>query len=259
MGGMLDIESVNTKSAGSMLSTQLSATPQFAGLADDILQQVMVDSFAVTLSANEHLSFCGDGLTHYHLLEFGQVQLYRPSHTGEEKVFHIAHAGELFFEYAVFLPKPIAPLSALALSDCRLHQLSASALHAALTQSDKLVLQLLQSVSTNLYHAINRIDTLTISNASQRLVLYLLEFMQHHDSAKFHLDVSQKMLSKQLNVAPETLSRMLSKLCDSGFLSYQRGQVCIHDADKLKQYVELPITDCDCQSHYRNQGELLGC
>lgn len=241
------------------LTQQLLATPQFSGLTDTILDSLIKDSVLFTLATQEHLLFCGDNINHYYLLESGQIQLYRPSFTGEDKVFHIVHAGQLFFENTVFLPEPIAPLSVFLLSDCRIWQLSANALLACVSSHPQMVHQLLQSMSISLYHAINRIDTLTISNASQRLVLFLLEFMQRHKSASFTLDVTQKILAKQLNVAPETLSRMINKLCESGFIRYQRGEVHIIDTNKLKASVGLPTTNCNCQNYYQNQGELLGC
>lgn len=69
---------------------------------------------------------------------------------------------------------------------------------------------MLEGMAVRISQSLHRIDLLTVGNAAQRLVLYLLDVYLQQGSAWLTLPASQAVLSRQLNITPETLSRQLS-------------------------------------------------
>lgn len=225
-------------------------TTIFANIDSQIKALLIQDSSVIRLNKKGHLLHCGDPLCHYYYVIDGSLQLYRPTLEGEEKVFYSVKSGDIFFESEVFLPDPVATFSVLASEPCSILQLSSKRLIQSVEKSPTLAKNLLQQLGTYYYRAINRIDTLTISNASQRLVLYLFELSDLYQTTQFDLPSTQKCLAKQLNIAPETLSRIIHKLCETHYLTYHNGHFQIIDADKLKKLVDLPPHTCSCQAAY---------
>lgn len=219
----------------------------------DIKELLLGDSVVIQLDKKGHLVYCGDPLSHYYFLIEGSINLYRPTPEGDEKVFAKVESEEVFYESEVFLPEPIATFSAIATEPCVVLQLSSARLIECAAKSAYLASTLLRRCSTHYYQAINRIDTLTTSNASQRFVLYVSELINSYQSNQFELPSTQKHLAKQLNIAPETLSRIIHKLCDTDYLKYDNGHLQVIRPNELRAFVGLPITLCSCQAANANQ------
>ncbi len=78
-----------------------------------------------------------------------------------------------------------------------------------------------------------------MKNAGQRLVSYLLE---QHKSQKTHwltLPVAHSVLAGQLNIAPETLSRLFKSLRQLEAISGKRETVVLLDIEKMCEFVKL--------------------
>lgn len=57
------------------------------------------------------------GAAHYfYLVTTGAINLYRPSYSGDRKIFRVVEDGDLLVETAMFLDPPEYPLSAQAVS-----------------------------------------------------------------------------------------------------------------------------------------------
>ncbi len=220
----------------------------FQEVETDIRTLLIEDSLVIELNKKKHLLYCGDSLSHYYFLVAGGINLYRPTPEGDEKVFGNVESEQVFYESEVFLAEPIATFSAIVTKPSIILQLSSARLIECVAKSSYLASTLLRRCSTDYYQAINRIDTLTTSNASQRFVLYLSELINTYQSTQFELPSSQKQLAKQLNIAPETLSRIIHKLCDTDYLKYDNGQLQVIQPNKLRAFVGLPINLCSCQA-----------
>ena len=106
-------------------------------------------------------------------------------------------------------------------------------------------MQLLSAMSLKLVDSVDRIDQLTLSSAGQRLVVFLLQLQQQQGSRWLTLPISYTILSRQLNIAPETLSRLLQKFRAQGLISGKRKTLVLLDTDGLCDLVELPRPDRD--------------
>ncbi len=204
------------------------------------VDQLKVDMKSRRLKANKHLFREGEPANHFFELLSGTIRLYRLSPEGDEKVFQQVTAGSMLAEAAMFMSPNQYPVSAKAEYDCELNVYSRDALIDLCTSSSDFSLNLLTSMSVRLHQVLNRVDQLTLKNAGQRLVVYLLEQYQQQKTQWLTLPVSRSILATQLNIAPETLSRLFSKFKSEETISGKRQTVVLMDIDKMCYSVGLP-------------------
>lgn len=182
----------------------------------------------------------GEDALAFYVIAQGEVHLFRFSPQGDEKVFQILGDGDLLAEAAMFLTPAVYPMTARAERDSMLFAVPREALLSLCESSPPLMLKLLAGLSRRLYQAMNRIDHLTMNNAGQRLVAYLLELRAQRHGNWIDIPVSLAVLAGQLGMAPETLSRLLQKFRQDGLISGKGRTLVLLDADALREKVALP-------------------
>ncbi|WP_344797815.1 Crp/Fnr family transcriptional regulator [Litoribacillus peritrichatus] len=193
------------------------------------------------LKAGKHLFHEGEEADYFYQLTSGVINLYRLSPEGDEKVFQQVRNGDTIAESAMFMKPNVYPVSARAEQDCELLIFSRLALLDLCKDNPDYAMQLLSAMSTRLHQTVNRIDQLTLKNAGQRLVAYLLEQHQLQHSEWLTLPVSHSILAGQLNIAPETLSRLFQRLRQAEAISGKRQTVVLLDIKKMCDLVNLPL------------------
>ena len=147
----------------------------FASLDERQFARVAAAAHPLELPENGHLFHFGDPARYFYWLEAGQIQLYRLSPGGEEKVIEIIQPGQTFAEAVMFLQMPVYPVSAKAVFASRLWRIDMAVFLALLQESNPLCLNLLGGMSRRLHGAISDIDQLTLQNASMRVIQLLLQ------------------------------------------------------------------------------------
>lgn len=243
-----------------MLQESLRKTHLFAPLCPDELDMLTAGAAPVHLTYNSHLFHIGEQLDAYYWVASGRLRLYRMTHEGEEKVFHLLGEGDLVAETIMFAPQCRSPLSAVAITECLLFRLAREHLLALVDQSPPFARHLLEEMSARLYQAVNRIDQLTVNNASQRLVLYLIELYQQQQNLSLKLPVNCRTLARQLSVTPETISRLLKFFRREELICVKGDTWVLHDLDRLCAVVHLPLpAHTDTGNHADMQGNLFRC
>ncbi|WP_417581022.1 Crp/Fnr family transcriptional regulator [Nitrincola sp.] len=167
----------------SVLEQLLNQTPVFTQLPETARQSLMENASLIRLKARQHLFHMGDSATHFFLVKFGTITLYRPSYSGDNKVFRTLSSGDLLAETVMFLKLPEYPLSAQAAGNATCYRLSRESLLQVCRESPDFSLELMSGMAMRISQSLNRIDLLTMSNAAQRLVLYLMDlYMQQRRS-----------------------------------------------------------------------------
>lgn len=250
----------------STLSTELlralSEHHLFRQVAPERLRELSAQASVIQIQAGEHLFFVDDPAEAFYIVQDGEVYLYRPNYEGSEKVFHVVSTGGLIAETAMFAQPCRYPLSAQAQTPTRLYRIARQALVEFTRQSGEFALQLLANMSLRLHQAVNRIDHLTTSNASQRLVLYLIDLSREQGSRSIRFPLAGSTLAGQLNIAPETLSRQLSHFKRVGLLEGRNREWVLVDIERLYQSVGLPVpaqADIIAWHHGDRGGDLFGC
>lgn len=209
------------------------------------------------LKAGKHLFHEGDPAKEFYLLKTGQINLYRLSPEGDEKVFQQIGSGESIAEAAMFMSPAAYPVSCRAEQDCELISFSRGSLLTLTEQHPNYAMQLLQALSTRLHQALNRVDQLTLKNAGQRLASYLLELRQAQKTDWLTLPVPHSVLAGQLNIAPETLSRIFQKLRHAEAIAGKRQTVTLLDIEKMCDLVKLPYFTAQADS--AQEISMSGC
>lgn len=217
----------------------LQATSLFEGVDGAVLAPLAQAASARVLRNGQQIFAEGENAQAFFLIARGQACLLRFSLQGEEKLQQLLEEGDLLAEAAMFLNPAVYPMTARASSDALLYAIPRQALLTACDASPALMQTLLSALSRRLYQAMNRIDHLSLNNAGQRLVAYLLELRRQSHGNWLDIPVSFAVLAGQLGMTPETLSRLMQKFRQDGLVSGKGRTVVLLDAEALREKVSL--------------------
>ncbi len=141
----------------------------------------------------------------------------------------------------MFLPSARYPMNAQAEVASEVLMVKRETLLSIVENSPKLACQLLGFMSTKISALVNNVDKLTFINASQRLVLHLAHLyqMQDVDNDRLKLQEPKRVLASQLNITPETFSRILRKFKSQGLIDEKGDAIILLDKETLCSEVEL--------------------
>lgn len=242
---------------GSLLVSSAAYEPSFVESLDkNLLGALLDDAKTIQLTGHEILFRFGQPATHFYWIKSGEVVLYRPCYSGEEKIFRTLRTGDTVAETMMFISDAQYPLTAQALGNVTLYKMSKESLLALCQCNLGFAMQLLENMAIAVSQSLNRIDLLTIGNAAQRMASYLVELYIQQRSAWINLPASQAVLARQLNVAPETFSRQMAQFRRAGFVGGRNPDIVLLDIDGLCGAVDLPVPKLDLKKARRRSAAL---
>ncbi len=190
------------------------------------------------VAPSEHLFQQGDPAQRFFLLVSGQVKLYRVSQEGQEKVVEIVQPGGSFAEAVMFMQQKIFPVNAQATKTSEVLSVNTNVYRQLLTDNPAMSFHLLADLSMRLHSRLNEIETLTLQNATYRVIRYFISQIpaDTHGAFELHLPASKRLIASHLAIQPETFSRILTKLRDEGIIRVNGRKLCITDKDLLFKY-----------------------
>lgn len=143
--------------------------------------------------------------------------------------------GRTFGEAIMFMEKQHYPVNAQALQDSELYAIPNQGYLRLLRQNPDACFRLLGSMSMRLHQRLNEIESLSLQNASHRVVHYLLQHLPSDagDGAKLMLDAPKQVIASKLGMKPETFSRALAGLTQRGAITIRGRKVQIDDMELL--------------------------
>ncbi len=215
----------------------LSRQPLFRGLSLEELQQIASGCREFRVRKNEVLFQKGDEALGLHVLVMGQVKLAIPSASGVEKVVHMCGPGSTFGEAVLFLDRPY-PVTAQSTVDGIILLIAKRTLLDAMDASTALSRKMLASLSVRLHELLDDMETCTLRTSAQRVVCFLTQSIPAMDENRcdIHLPASKQTIASQLNLAPETLSRVLGHLSEAGLIKVKGRTITILDCQKLRTF-----------------------
>lgn len=176
---------------------------------------------------------CGRGMF---LMIAGQVKLFLPSPAGTEKIVHMAGPGDSFGEEGAFADRPCM-VAAQATRDSILLHMDKQTLLCAVGRSPMLARVLLTRLSTRMCQLIENMETCVQRNSAQRVVHFLAQYAPvGAGSFDLKLEVNKQTVASQLNLAPETFSRVLGRLSRDGYIQVKGRCITVNNLDDLRQY-----------------------
>lgn len=215
----------------------LARQPMFRNLNETELGVIAAGTREYRIRRNEVVFQKGDLVEGMHIVIMGQVKLSIPSAGGAEKVVHMAGPGHTFGEAVVFLDKPY-PVSAIATQDSIVLLVQKSTLESALDESPILSRKMLASLSLRLHELIDDMETCTLRTSMQRVVCYLSQQVPESQGEDFTIQLanSKQTIASQLNLAPETFSRVLSQLSEAGLIQVSGRAITVTSRAKLLNF-----------------------
>lgn len=220
--------------ASSSLLSLLAGVGPFQSLDVSALHELLQGATVRCHEAGDLLFREGDAASAYLLVETGEVEVFRYSHGGEERVFQVFEAGRTVAEAAMFMPHGRYPMCARARTATRVYRLRRDSLLTTCRHRPELAMHMLALLSQALYMQVNKVDWFSSSSASERLANYLLGLQTRSGSKTVLLPLSQRQLAAHLGIRAETLSRLFTDWQARGYVAGRRNEWELRDQAYLK-------------------------
>jgi len=208
----------------------------FSGMEDGQFVEIMSHAAPVEIAGGQLLFAQGDPVDAFYWVGEGLIRLFRSSPQGDEKVIELIGPGRFFAEAALFMGGRF-PVNAAAQTSSRLIAIEGASFKAWLGQDASRCFKLLAGMSARLHKLVNEIDSLTLMKGTDRLLQYLLDHSEPDASGQtlVELEAPKQVIASRIGVKPETLSRLLHKLSDLGYIEVKDNLILIKDEDKLRE------------------------
>ncbi len=208
----------------------------FDALSEPQLERVMQSMATVKLSPKQGLFAFRQPAQRFYLVKSGQIKLFRVSPDGDEKVVEIIQPGKTFAEAIMFMERHIYPVNAEAIEASELYSFDMGVFLDLLKDSRQTCFRLMASMSQRLHALVEEINSLTLQNATYRLVNYLLDQLPEGvvEAPSIHLSTPKSVIASRLSIQPETLSRTLARLSARGLLDVRGSDIVLNDIGGLR-------------------------
>jgi CRP-like cAMP-binding protein len=212
----------------------LRALPHFKTVPPDLLAQVASMSKRIHADTGEMLFREGDACRSFYAIESGSVKLYRSQSDGREHVVHNLHAGATFAEAALLSFGRFPVSGVVTEASTVLLEIGGERFLELLRTDARLAPAMISSLSMRLVSLVERVEELSLVQAGSRLARWLLrQPAQGTGEPAVELSLAKKSLAAHLAMTPETLSRLLGRWQEEGWIKNERTRVVLRDSRSL--------------------------
>jgi len=218
----------------------LAHLPLFCEMSPEEIERIAQGTRELHLARGDVLFQRGDPCNGFYVMIHGKVKLALTSPHGIEKVVELFGPGQSFGEAVMFLGKPY-PVYAQALTDSLALHISKSVVVGGIDSDPAFCRKMLAGLSIRLHSLIQNVESISLRSSAQRVIDYLLhDLVEVKEGCDVHISLSanKNVIASNLNITPETFSRILHNLSDAGLIKVEGKDVCIRDIAKLRTYDE---------------------
>ena len=220
-------------SMGKFLSV-ISNIPLFKGLPENQLEKIKKIAVKKNFKKGELIFSEGDVGNGFYIVAQGRIKIYKISMEGKEQILHIFGSGEPFGEVPVF-SGGVFPANAQVIEKCSLVFFPRKAFIQFISENIPVVLDMLSVLSMRLRQFTVQVENLSLKEVPGRLAGYLLLLAKEQPKENIiQLSISKGQLASILGTIPETLSRIFSKMNDSGLIKVEGRNIKILNLDGLE-------------------------
>ncbi|WP_053150861.1 Crp/Fnr family transcriptional regulator [Pseudomonas sp. Pf153] len=210
----------------------------FEPLNEEQLDELMSTSQLLNIDKGDPLFRQGEPAQAFYFVIAGAVKIYRLTPDGQEKVFEVIGERQTFAEAMMLMDTPNYVASAEAVGPTQLYRLSNATYLRLLQSNSRLTFALLGKLCVRLHQRVNEIETLSLKNATHRVVRYLLTQLVrlHPVESQFELPMAKQLIAGHLSIQPETFSRIIRRLIDEKIITQDGRHIAILDRPRLEQF-----------------------
>jgi CRP-like cAMP-binding protein len=210
----------------------------FEPLNEEQLDELMSTSHLLSVDKGEPLFRQGEPADSFYFVIAGAVKIYRLTPDGQEKVFEVIADRQTFAEAMMLMDTPNYVASAEAICPTQLYRISNNTYMRLLQSNSRLTFALLGKLCVRLHQRVNEIETLSLKNATHRVVRYLLTQLVRAQTVdnQFELPMAKQLIAGHLSIQPETFSRIIRRLIDEKIIAQEGRQITILDRLRLEQF-----------------------
>jgi len=210
----------------------------FEPLNEEQLDELMSTSQLLNIDKGDPLFRQGEPAQAFYFVIAGAVKIYRLTPDGQEKVFEVIGERQTFAEAMMLMDTPNYVASAEAVGPTQLYRLSNATYLRLLQSNSRLTFALLGKLCVRLHQRVNEIETLSLKNATHRVVRYLLTQLVRLQpvESQFELPMAKQLIAGHLSIQPETFSRIIRRLIDEKIITQDGRQIAILDRLRLEQF-----------------------
>jgi CRP/FNR family transcriptional regulator, dissimilatory nitrate respiration regulator len=204
----------------------------FQGLAPDQIRRLAGIAAEKRFDKGEIIFTEGDDAVGFYAVVSGKVKIFKTSFAGREQTLHIFGPGAPFGEVPVFTGRSY-PAHAQALDPCRCLFFPRQEFLTLIRGEPEMVLNILALLSQRLHRFTAQIEDLSLKEVPERLAGYLLYLVRQSGSATVRLDVPKGELAMLLGTIPETLSRILARMVQQGYIHMSGAEINLLDQERM--------------------------
>ena len=210
----------------------------FEPLSEEQMDELMSTSQLLSVDKGAPLFRQGDPATAFYFVISGSVKIYRLTPDGQEKVFDVIGERQAFAEAMMLMDTPNYVACAEAIGPTQLYKLSSHTYMQLLLNNNRLAFALIGRLSVRLHQRLNEIETLSLKNATHRVVRYLLTQMTPLQTtvSSFELPMAKQLIAGHLSIQPETFSRIIRRLTDEHIISQDGRLISVLDPQRLQKF-----------------------
>jgi len=222
------------------LTNQILRTmPLFKDMGESMLNLIAAKSHFIDLEKGDFLLHKGDACTGFYIAIHGNIKISFISMEGKEHVARIVGPGKSFGEAMMFLDKP-SPATVQTITAAKVLFIPRNVIVQCIAADTGCVHGMLAGLSRRIHLLISELESLTLDSSQQRVIGYLLQHL-HQKNAKFsknavELPANKSTIALHLNLAPETLSRVLHQLNEKGLIQVEGKVIRILNVEKLRNF-----------------------
>ncbi len=224
-----------TAHAVEQLAALLAQLPYFRVLDAAALEGLARDAVPRVFSQDEIIFLEGDESRGLWIIKDGNVKITKLSPDGDEYILHLLGPGDTFNDIAALDGGP-TPANAVAMSLVSTWLLPTDVIQGALERYPAMARAALSMMGGRIRTLSQQLEDLTLYPVVARLARFLLA--QAENPALSGPGVTRAAIAAHLATTPETISRALAKIQETGAIRFDRHRIMITDPDTLRSIAE---------------------
>ncbi len=223
----------------SLTSQILKTTPLFKGMSESKLHLIATKAHFMDFEKGDFLFHKGDSCAGFYIAVQGNIKISFISMEGKEHVGRIVGPGQSFGEAMMFLDKP-SPATVQTITAAKVLFIPKNIIFQCIAEDTACVHGMLAGLSRRIHLLVSELESLTLDSSQQRVIGYLLQHL-YPENAKtskksVELPANKSTIALHLNLAPETLSRVLHQLSQKKLIQVEGKTIRVLDIEKLRHY-----------------------